>query len=95
LLLTGRYSLVELYYLTSRYVSWRMVLFGDPLYNPMRGRSLATAKHPIRLPPSPSERPLGDPPARRALKRREQQERIAKLTALLREAEQGMHKPGD
>ena len=43
LLLTGKYSLAEVYYLTSRYVSWRMVLFGDPFYNPMRGRSRPTA----------------------------------------------------
>ncbi|MCB0323837.1 MAG: TIGR03790 family protein [Bdellovibrionales bacterium] len=38
LLLTGRYSLVEAYYLTLPYISWRMVLLGDPLYNPWRGR---------------------------------------------------------
>ena len=36
LFLTGRYTLVEAYYLTSRYISWRQVLFGDPLYNPWR-----------------------------------------------------------
>jgi uncharacterized protein (TIGR03790 family) len=39
-LLTGRYSLAEAYALTTRYVSWRMVLFGDPLYNPWRGRGV-------------------------------------------------------
>jgi hypothetical protein len=38
LLLTGKYPVVEAYYLTSRYISWRMVLFGDPLYNPWRGK---------------------------------------------------------
>ena len=38
LLLTGKYSVVEAYYLTSRHISWRMVLFGDPLYNPWRGK---------------------------------------------------------
>jgi uncharacterized protein (TIGR03790 family) len=38
LLLTGRYSLVEAYYLTSPYISWRMVLFGDPLYTPWKGQ---------------------------------------------------------
>ena len=37
LLLTGRYSLVEAHYLTTRYINWRMVLWGDPLYNPSRG----------------------------------------------------------
>ncbi len=41
LLLSGRYALAEAYYLSTRYVSWRMVLFGDPLYNPWKGRSLA------------------------------------------------------
>lgn len=87
LLLTGRYSLAETYYLTSRYVSWRMVLFGDPLYNPMRGRSPATANEPIRLPTPPSERPLGDPPARLDLKRREQRQQMATLVNLLIEAE--------
>ncbi len=34
LLYSGKYSLVEAYYLSKRYVSWRMVLFGDPLYRP-------------------------------------------------------------
>jgi uncharacterized protein (TIGR03790 family) len=94
LLLTGKYSLAEVYYLTSRYVSWRMVLFGDPLYNPMRGRSPTTANHSIRFPTSPSERLLGNPPARLELNRQEQQERMAKLAALLREAERGIQKPG-
>jgi len=34
LLFSGRYSLVEAYFLSKRYVSWKMVLFGDPLYRP-------------------------------------------------------------
>ncbi len=34
LLYSGKYSLVEAYYLSIRYVSWKMVLFGDPLYRP-------------------------------------------------------------
>jgi len=34
LLYSGRYSLVEAYYLSVRYLSWKMVLFGDPLYRP-------------------------------------------------------------
>ena len=41
LLMTGQYSLVETYYLTSRWVSWRMVLFGDPLYNPWKATPAA------------------------------------------------------
>jgi uncharacterized protein (TIGR03790 family) len=93
LLLTGKYSLVEAYYLTSRYVSWRMVLFGDPLYNPMRGRSLQTANSAVPLSVPPSERPLGDPPARLAQKHREQKEQMAMLTKLLLDAEAGSVKP--
>lgn len=34
LLLTGRYSLVECYHLSTPYLSWMMVLIGDPLYRP-------------------------------------------------------------
>lgn len=70
-LLTGRYSLVEAYYLTTRYVSWRMVLFGDPLYNPWRGkalvnvRDLTPANSPVvdhaSLPLAPADLPLKDP----------------------------------
>ena len=40
LLLSGRYSLVEAYDLSVRYLSWRMVLFGDSLYTPWHDRSL-------------------------------------------------------
>jgi len=87
LLLTGKYSLAEVYYLTSRYVSWRMVLFGDPLYNPMRGRSRPTANSAMSLPVSPSERPLGDPPTRLAQKHRKQKDQMARLVELLLEAE--------
>ena len=36
LLLTGRYSLVEVYYRTTLFSSWVMVLVGDPLYNPFK-----------------------------------------------------------
>jgi len=40
LLMTGKYTLVEVYYKTKRYNSWRMILIGDPLYRPF-------AKHPL------------------------------------------------
>ena len=36
LLLTGKYTLVECFYLTKRYNFWRMILLGDPLYNPFK-----------------------------------------------------------
>jgi len=38
LLLTGRYTLAEVYYRTKPFNSWAMVLVGDPLYNPFRNR---------------------------------------------------------
>ena len=50
LLLTGRYTLAEAYALTTRYVSWRMVLFGDPLYNPWRGRAVLDEKETVLQP---------------------------------------------
>ncbi len=34
LLLTGKYTLAETFFRTIRYNSWRMILIGDPLYNP-------------------------------------------------------------
>lgn len=37
LLMTGRYTLAEVFALTNPLLSWRMVLIGDPLYNPFKG----------------------------------------------------------
>lgn len=34
LLMSGRYTLVEAFFLTKRYNSWRVILIGDPLYRP-------------------------------------------------------------
>jgi len=39
-LLSGKVSLVETYYLTKPFNSWRMVLIGDPLYTPFRYHSV-------------------------------------------------------
>lgn len=70
LLLTGRYTLAEAYALTTRYVSWRMVLFGDPLYNPWRGRGLVDEKETVlqrfhertgTMPIAPFTFPFSDP----------------------------------
>jgi len=36
LLLTGKLPLLEVYFRTIPYLSWRQVLIGDPLYNPFR-----------------------------------------------------------
>jgi uncharacterized protein (TIGR03790 family) len=93
LLLTGKYSLAEVYFLTSRYVSWRMVLFGDPLYNPMRGRSYSIPHASTPLPIPPSERRLGDPVAQRARALQVARDRMAKLVAILTQAEQATQPP--
>lgn len=91
LLLSGKYPLVEVYYLTSRYVSWRMVLFGDPLYNPFRANA-ASAADSVHL-PTPSERPLGNPPAILDQRRRELQQRLKTLVAILTQVETGAQHP--
>jgi uncharacterized protein (TIGR03790 family) len=39
LLLSGKHPLIEVYYRSIPFVSWRQVLVGDPLYNPFQGRS--------------------------------------------------------
>ena len=64
LLMTGQYSLVEAYSLTSRWLSWRMVLIGDPLYNPWKQKPAvkrsALSMFPI-APLAPSDRTFADP----------------------------------
>lgn len=64
LLMTGQYSLVEAYYLTSRWISWRMVLVGDPLYNPWKATPAAKRStltmFPL-APVAPSDRTFDDP----------------------------------
>ena len=86
LLLSGKYSLAEVYALTSRTISWRMVLFGDPLYNPMKGHSSMplSASPPV----APSDRRLGDPVAQRLRAHDLTQDRQKRLTSLLQQAEQ-------
>jgi uncharacterized protein (TIGR03790 family) len=88
LLLTGKYSLVEVYYLTSRYVSWRMVLFGDPLYNPMKGRLSMSVS--ALLPGSPSDRRLGNAVAQLMRAHDLARDRQTRLISLLRQAEQAI-----
>ncbi|NJN71166.1 MAG: TIGR03790 family protein [Nitrospira sp.] len=87
LLLTGKYSLVETYYLNSRYLSWRMVLFGDPLYNPMRGRGSDTLESKDQLPIAPSERPMGEPIGHVRRLKQERESRMAQLVQVLQKAE--------
>ncbi|MCZ6801980.1 MAG: TIGR03790 family protein [Nitrospirae bacterium] len=71
LLLSGHYSLVEAYYLTTRYLSWHMVLLGDPLYNPWKSQPGITPSTLLQyvpqleysksLPPPPSQLTFRDP----------------------------------
>jgi len=57
LLLSGKYCLVEAFFLTKPYNSWRMVLLGDPLYRPFARNpqgpapELKTMLLPVRLIP--------------------------------------------
>jgi len=87
LLLTGNYSLVEVYYLTSRYVSWRMVLFGDALYNPMKGR--LSVPLPTSSPIPPSDRRLGNPSAQLTRAHDLARDKQKRLITLLQQAERG------
>lgn len=91
LVISGRYALVEVYALTSRYVSWRMVLLGDPLYNPMKGRGIIP---PRPLPMAPSDRRWGDPVAQAARMRDLAHDRQQRLVTLLRQAEDRLQPKG-
>lgn len=68
-LYAGKYSLVEAYYLSKRYLSWKMVLFGDPLYRPWskadpRQQKVAqTFLHNRPFPVSPTQRTFPEPDA--------------------------------
>lgn len=67
LLYSGKYSLVEAYYLSVRYLSWKMVLFGDPLYRPWsdsssgRQQVAQTLLHKRAFPVSPAQRAFPAP----------------------------------
>jgi uncharacterized protein (TIGR03790 family) len=42
LLMTGKLALVEVYYRTLPFLSWRQILIGDPLYRPFRKNPVFT-----------------------------------------------------
>jgi uncharacterized protein (TIGR03790 family) len=93
LLMTGQYSLVETYYLTSRWISWRMVLVGDPLYNPWRQKP-AVKRSALGMftlaPMAPSDQTFVDP--RRALdeRRRSSAQARERLNEILRSHERSV-----
>jgi len=88
LLMTGQYSLVEAYYLTSRWISWRMVLVGDPLYNPWKNapaaKRSALTMFPL-APIAPSDRTFDDPIAAREESVRMHAQARIKLDTILRD----------
>ena len=71
-LMSGQYSLVEAYFLSKKYISWRMVLFGDPLYRPFKTKAVIPAdkiildeRSPVKsleeFSKAPSDLPFADP----------------------------------
>lgn len=92
LLMTGHYTLVEAYYLMSRWVSWRMVLVGDPLYNPW-GQRPAVKRSALSMfplaPIAPSDRTFGDPIRAKEERRRGYEQSWMRLDEILRRQEQG------
>jgi uncharacterized protein (TIGR03790 family) len=44
LLMSGRYTLAEVFALTNPFLSWRIILVGDPLYNPFKNNPAYVAK---------------------------------------------------
>lgn len=50
LLMSGKYTLAEVFAMTNPFLSWRMILVGDPLYNPFKRHP---AYHADNLPPPP------------------------------------------
>jgi len=51
LLMSGKYSLAEVFAMTNPFLSWQMILVGDPLYNPFKVNPPYLLKGP---PPPPS-----------------------------------------
>lgn len=49
LLMSGQYSVVEVFTMTNPFLSWQMILIGDPLYNPFK----KNPAYPLMNPPPP------------------------------------------
>ena len=50
LLMSGKYTLVEVFAMTNPYLSWRMILVGDPLYNPFKNNPAFVIEDPLPPP---------------------------------------------
>jgi uncharacterized protein (TIGR03790 family) len=46
LLMSGQYSLAEVFAMTNPFLSWQMILVGDPLYNPFKQKPAYSLKDP-------------------------------------------------
>ncbi len=93
LLMTGQYSLVEAYYLTSRWISWRMVLVGDPLYNPWKSTPAAKRSSLTMFPLAPiapSDQSFEDPLLARDEFRRLHERSRMRLDTILRTQTQSL-----
>lgn len=87
LLLTGSLPLIDVYGLTNPFLSWKMVLIGDPFYMPykkhpeLKPKDIAAKSEAAKtldpLPTAPTERPFPDPVA----VRKQIAERRVKLSA--------------
>jgi len=67
LLLTGRYSLVECFYLSKNFNSWKLLLVGDPLYRPFARNPQLRLEDVVARPIAPlpgSQRPASRPSSR-------------------------------
>jgi uncharacterized protein (TIGR03790 family) len=53
LITSGNFQLIDSYYLSTKYISWRQILFGDPLYNPFKNHKIEID---FKAPESPSSK---------------------------------------
>jgi len=53
LFMSGKYTLVEVFAMTNPFLSWQMILVGDPLYNPFKNNPAFVLENPPPpLPPA-------------------------------------------
>ncbi len=49
LLMSGNYTLAEVFTLSNPFLSWRIILIGDPLYNPFKNKPALNVRNPLLL----------------------------------------------
>lgn len=93
LMLSGRFTLVEAFFLSTRNLSWRMVLFGDPLYNPWADisrpklsdlqQSIPEFRKLDALPIEPSDRLFPNPIQSAQIRKTQRETLLSQIPALL------------